>query len=329
MRGPVTSPTFVIARVHPSTVNGPALVHVDAYRLGGALELDDLDLDAVGRRERHRGRVGPRAGRGPQRATGSRSCSTSTPPPRSAPRRSPASVVAGAARPRMPALATPGRCAVLTLAIDTSTSAIGVAVLARRRRPRRRRRRSTPGRTPRCSRPLVRDTLAAAGARPADLTDVAVGTGPGPFTGLRVGLVTALDAGPRARHPGARRVQPRRAREQALAAAGRRRRRGARRHRRAAQGGLLGALRPGPDGAVALDRAVPSTARRTSPMPRARCRPSGAGPGALPRPASRTASAARSTSTPGGLAQVAAAPARAPAEPMPARAALPAPARRR
>ncbi len=46
VRGPVTSPTFVIARVHPSTVNGPPLVHVDAYRLGGALELDDLDLDA-------------------------------------------------------------------------------------------------------------------------------------------------------------------------------------------------------------------------------------------------------------------------------------------
>ena len=46
VRGPVTSPTFVIARVHPSTVGGPALVHVDAYRLGGAVELDDLDLDA-------------------------------------------------------------------------------------------------------------------------------------------------------------------------------------------------------------------------------------------------------------------------------------------
>jgi tRNA threonylcarbamoyladenosine biosynthesis protein TsaE len=46
VRGPVTSPTFVIARVHPSTVRGPALVHVDAYRLAGALELDDLDLDA-------------------------------------------------------------------------------------------------------------------------------------------------------------------------------------------------------------------------------------------------------------------------------------------
>ncbi|GAA3713016.1 hypothetical protein GCM10022399_32180 [Terrabacter ginsenosidimutans] len=46
VRGPITSPTFVIARVHPSLVGGPALVHVDAYRLGSAIELDDLDLDA-------------------------------------------------------------------------------------------------------------------------------------------------------------------------------------------------------------------------------------------------------------------------------------------
>ena len=46
VRGGVTSPTFVIARVHPSLVDGPDLVHVDAYRLGGLDELDDLDLDA-------------------------------------------------------------------------------------------------------------------------------------------------------------------------------------------------------------------------------------------------------------------------------------------
>lgn len=53
VRGPVTSPTFVIARVHPPSGAsragaggaGPALVHADAYRLGSALELDDLDLD--------------------------------------------------------------------------------------------------------------------------------------------------------------------------------------------------------------------------------------------------------------------------------------------
>lgn len=47
VRGPVTSPTFVLSRVHPSLTGGPALVHVDAYRLeGNAGALDDLDLDA-------------------------------------------------------------------------------------------------------------------------------------------------------------------------------------------------------------------------------------------------------------------------------------------
>jgi tRNA threonylcarbamoyladenosine biosynthesis protein TsaE len=45
VRGAITSPTFVIARVHPSLSDGPELVHVDAYRLGGSAELDDLDLD--------------------------------------------------------------------------------------------------------------------------------------------------------------------------------------------------------------------------------------------------------------------------------------------
>jgi tRNA threonylcarbamoyladenosine biosynthesis protein TsaE len=47
VRGPVTSPTFVIARVHPALDGaGPALVHADAYRLGSRAEVDDLDLDA-------------------------------------------------------------------------------------------------------------------------------------------------------------------------------------------------------------------------------------------------------------------------------------------
>jgi tRNA threonylcarbamoyladenosine biosynthesis protein TsaE len=46
VRGPVTSPTFVIARVHPSLGDGPPLVHVDAYRLADGWEVDDLDLDA-------------------------------------------------------------------------------------------------------------------------------------------------------------------------------------------------------------------------------------------------------------------------------------------
>lgn len=48
VRGPITSPTFVIARVHPSLAGGPPLVHADAYRLGGLDELDDLDLDLEG-----------------------------------------------------------------------------------------------------------------------------------------------------------------------------------------------------------------------------------------------------------------------------------------
>ncbi len=46
VRGPVTSPTFVIARVHPVAAGpGPVLVHADAYRLGSIGEVDDLDLD--------------------------------------------------------------------------------------------------------------------------------------------------------------------------------------------------------------------------------------------------------------------------------------------
>lgn len=48
VRGPISSPTFVLARTHPSTVGGPPLVHVDAYRLSSAAELDDLDLDYEG-----------------------------------------------------------------------------------------------------------------------------------------------------------------------------------------------------------------------------------------------------------------------------------------
>jgi tRNA threonylcarbamoyladenosine biosynthesis protein TsaE len=47
VQGRIASPTFVIARVHPPGTRGrPALVHVDAYRIGSLDELDDLDLDA-------------------------------------------------------------------------------------------------------------------------------------------------------------------------------------------------------------------------------------------------------------------------------------------
>lgn len=53
VKGRVTSPTFVIAREHRSLDGGPALIHVDAYRLLGEGgddplgELDALDLDSA------------------------------------------------------------------------------------------------------------------------------------------------------------------------------------------------------------------------------------------------------------------------------------------
>ena len=43
-QGTIQSPTFVLARTH-KTAAGPKLVHVDAYRLDSAMELDDLDID--------------------------------------------------------------------------------------------------------------------------------------------------------------------------------------------------------------------------------------------------------------------------------------------
>ncbi|MEF2976877.1 alanine racemase [Subtercola sp. YIM 133946] len=48
VRGSVTSPTFVLARTHPNAATGVPLVHVDAYRLDGAAQLDDLDIDFAG-----------------------------------------------------------------------------------------------------------------------------------------------------------------------------------------------------------------------------------------------------------------------------------------
>lgn len=44
VEGPVISPTFVLSRIHPSRTGGPALVHVDAYRLSSPEELIDIDL---------------------------------------------------------------------------------------------------------------------------------------------------------------------------------------------------------------------------------------------------------------------------------------------
>ncbi len=48
VRGRITSPTFTIAREHPSLVGGPALVHVDAYRL---LHINPADVEGSGETE--------------------------------------------------------------------------------------------------------------------------------------------------------------------------------------------------------------------------------------------------------------------------------------
>lgn len=50
VREGIISPTFVLVRIHPNLPDGPNpggpdLVHVDAYRLGSASEIDDIDLE--------------------------------------------------------------------------------------------------------------------------------------------------------------------------------------------------------------------------------------------------------------------------------------------
>ncbi|MDF2050875.1 tRNA (adenosine(37)-N6)-threonylcarbamoyltransferase complex ATPase subunit type 1 TsaE [Arthrobacter sp. Cr_A7] len=50
VRAGIISPTFVLVRIHPNLPGGPRpggpdLVHVDAYRLGSAAEIDDIDLE--------------------------------------------------------------------------------------------------------------------------------------------------------------------------------------------------------------------------------------------------------------------------------------------
>lgn len=47
VRGTVASPTFIVARVHPSLVNGPDLIHADAYRINDLDDLETLDLDST------------------------------------------------------------------------------------------------------------------------------------------------------------------------------------------------------------------------------------------------------------------------------------------
>ena len=79
---------------------------------------------------------------------------------------------------------------MLLLAIDTSTTAITAAVHDGHRVLAQAATLDARAHGEQLA-PRIAEVLAAAGARAGDLTDVAVGVGPGPFTGLRVGIVTA------------------------------------------------------------------------------------------------------------------------------------------
>lgn len=81
----------------------------------------------------------------------------------------------------------------MLLALDTSTAYVSVAVYD----PdwlmvRAERNEVGPMRHAELLAPTITDCLAAADVAPQDLTGVVVGVGPGPYTGLRVGVVTAL-----------------------------------------------------------------------------------------------------------------------------------------
>ncbi|WP_099331582.1 tRNA (adenosine(37)-N6)-threonylcarbamoyltransferase complex ATPase subunit type 1 TsaE [Actinomyces minihominis] len=45
VRGRITSPTYIVSRVHRSLGGGPDLIHVDAYRVGDDLDMETIDLE--------------------------------------------------------------------------------------------------------------------------------------------------------------------------------------------------------------------------------------------------------------------------------------------
>lgn len=84
---------------------------------------------------------------------------------------------------------------MLILAFDTATPAVTVALMDGERRVLAEASDVDPRRHGELLAPAVTGVLRRAGAAPADVTDIAVGLGPGPYTGLRVGVVTALAFG--------------------------------------------------------------------------------------------------------------------------------------
>lgn len=85
------------------------------------------------------------------------------------------------------------------LAFDTATPAVTVALLERAadgtRAVRAESTRIDARRHGELLAPAITDVLRRGGVTPADLTDIAVGLGPGPYTSLRIGVVTALALG--------------------------------------------------------------------------------------------------------------------------------------
>ncbi len=208
--GPIISPTFVLSRIHPSSIGRPTLMHVDAYRLATPTELDDLDLDATvadsitvvewGQRDRRgpcRGSIGDRH-LDRLRRTSRQPTMTASGSSRSAPSGPGGTMSISACCAVlimvliMAVLVMVGLImteAALVLALDTSTVVnVGLArgdrVLATA---------TVADQMAHVEQlmPLVSECLDAAGAQVRDLEQVVVGLGPGPFTGLRVGVVTA------------------------------------------------------------------------------------------------------------------------------------------
>ena len=275
VRGPVTSPTFVIARVHPSRRAGLPLVHVDAYRLGGALDVDDLDLDASLDDVGDRRRVGGGAGRAARRrAARGAACDRRDDDVRVAqPRPHGPGLVgprwAGVDLRRRSPLACPSCC---VLALDTATPALSpparwpttAEVLAERAVPWARAARRAP-------RARVPQVLADGRRRPRRPDRRRRRLGPG-------AVHRAAGRG-RHRRDDADAAGPARSSGSARWTRSARRARGHRGgpfawHRRAAQGGLLGALRRrrapgrGPGGRPARRRGRGWPVRRRRPVRR-------------------------------------------------------------